>query len=121
MEDVRAWLALTLVPGVSLDAQHRLIESLGSAGAIANADPQVIESIIGAPAAQALAKGPDPSLVDRTLAWLRDARHRLVVMGSREYPGALVNVHRAPAALYVQGRVELLNTSAFTPKLLLPP
>jgi DNA processing protein len=113
MDDTRAWLALTLVPGVSLGSQRRLLEALTDASAIANADPFVIENTIGPAAAQALRKGPDPSLVDRTLAWLAGRDRRLVVMGSKEYPAALNQVHGAPTVLYVQGRVELLNNPSF--------
>jgi DNA processing protein len=109
MEDVRAWLALTLVPGVALGAQHRLLQALGSADAIAHTDPSIIENIIGPIAARALAQGPDPPLVEKTLAWLGEAGRRLLVMGSEEYPAALLNIHSAPTALYAEGRIDLLN------------
>ncbi len=109
MEDLRAWLALTLVPGVTLAHQHLLLDTLGSPGAIAAADKHVIANLIGVPAAHALRKGPSPALVERTLAWLEVAGRRLVVVGSREYPALLMHAHSAPTVLYVQGRVELLN------------
>jgi DNA processing protein len=112
MEDARAWLALTLVPGVALGAQHRLLEALGSVDAIVRSHPSIIENIVGPPAARALAEGPDPRLVDKTLAWLGQAGRRLLVMGSEGYPAALLNVHSAPTALYAEGRIELLNTPA---------
>jgi len=113
MEYVREWLALTLVPGVSLGAQHQLLETLGSVDAIARADPRILESIIGADAALALARGPNPSLVGRTLAWLEGSGRRLLVMGGEGYPSSLLNVHSAPTVLYAEGRTELLATPAF--------
>lgn len=112
MEDVRAWLALTLIPGIALGAQHRLLQALGSADAIAHTDPSILENIIGPIAARALAQGPDPPLVEKTLAWLGEAGRRLLVMGSEEYPAALLNIHSAPTALYAEGRIDLLNAPA---------
>jgi DNA processing protein len=113
MEDVRAWLALTLVPGVSLGAQHRLLEALGSAEAIARADARVVENIAGAEVAFALAKGPDPSLIGRTLSWLDAPGRRLLAKGTKGYPPVLLQVHDAPTVLYVEGRAELLEQPAF--------
>ncbi len=113
MEHVREWLALTLVPGVSLGAQHRLLEALGSIDAIARTDPRILESIIGADAALALARGPEPSLVGRTLAWLEAPGRRLLTIGGQDYPSSLLNVHSAPTVLYAEGRIELLASPAF--------
>jgi DNA processing protein len=113
MNDARDWLALTLVPGVALGAQHTLLDALGSPEAIAGADPAIIESLVGVDAARALAAGPSPALVDRTLAWLQRPQCRMLVKGSSDYPAALNDVHRAPVALFAQGRVELLNAPSF--------
>ena len=113
MEDAREWLALTLVPGVPLGAQRTLLDALGSPRAIAGTDPAIIESLVGAEVARALATAPDAALVDKTLTWLQRPRCRLLVKGSSEYPAALREVHGAPVVLYAEGRIELLNAPAF--------
>jgi DNA processing protein len=113
MQDTRDWLALTLVPGVSLGAQHTLLDALGSPGAIVRTDPVVIESLIGRDAARALAAGPSSALVDKTLAWLQRPHCHLLVKGSAAYPAAFLDIHGAPVALYAEGRTELLNSPSF--------
>jgi len=113
MDDARAWLALTLVPGVPLGAQRRLLESFGSPAEVFKADPRSLEAIAGIAAAQALARGPVASLVDRTLAWLQGPNRHLVTVGCEAYPSMLRNVHAAPIALYVEGRIEFLSAPSF--------
>ncbi len=113
MENVREWLALTLIPGVSLRAQHRLLDALGSADAIAKADSRTLENIVGIDAALALARGPEPALLARTLAWLEGAGRRMLAIGGEGYPSSLLNIHSAPTVLYAEGRIELLGMPAF--------
>jgi DNA processing protein len=113
MDDVRDWLGLTLVPGVPLGVQHTLLDALGTPRDIAHADPAIIESLAGAEVARALAKGPDPALVEKTLAWIQRPQCRILTKVSSEYPAALLNVHSAPLVLYAEGRIELLNGPSF--------
>lgn len=112
-DGVLEWLALALVPGVSPGAQRKLLETLGSPRAIAGAAGATIATIAGSPAAEALASGPDPSLVERSLEWLDGTGCHLVAMGDPDYPRALLHIADPPVVLYARGRVELLNSNAF--------
>ena len=82
----------------------------GSAEAIASGCPDTWARVIGAPQAQALAAGPATGLVEKALAWLDNPHCGLVTMVSPEYPKILLNLHDAPVALYVRGRMDLLNS-----------
>jgi len=113
MEDIRSWLALTLVPGVPTSTQRKLIGAFGSAEAIAAAHETSVASLLDEAEAQALAAGPDPSLVDRALRWLEGPDCRLLTLNSPAYPRALLNIHDAPVTLYARGRIELLNSRLF--------
>ena len=111
MDDVRPWLALTLVPGVSLGAQRKLLAHFGSAQAIADAGERKWTAVIAPDEARALAAGPAPALVDRTLEWLEGANCHLLRAGSPGYPEMFLhNIHDAPVAFYARGRIELLQS-----------
>jgi DNA processing protein len=45
---------------------------------------------------------------DKTLSWLEDANHHLILRESKLYPKALKEIHVAPAFLYVEGEQKTL-------------
>lgn len=108
-EEVRAWLALTLVPGVSLRTQHALLKALGSPLAVAAAPFSQLAQVAGPEAAGALKRGPRPGLLEGTMRWLEGPDRHLVAAGDDRYPQALLHIGDPPHVLYVQGRTELLN------------
>ncbi|HET9650713.1 MAG TPA: DNA-processing protein DprA [Usitatibacter sp.] len=107
-----AWLRLTLVPGVSPRAQQALLAALGSPQAVIDASGATLAGIAGTDVAQALARGPEPALLEQTLAWLSLPGHHLVTLADEEYPRALLEGAAPPCVLYANGRRELLNTPA---------
>ena len=111
-EDVLHWLGLVLVPGVPGEAQRALLKAFGGARQLAAASRESLAAIAGAAVADALARGPDPEGVARTLAWLEEPGHRFITLGDEDYPHALLEIHDPPTALFAMGRIELLNTPA---------
>ena len=110
--DVTDWLRLALVPGISPRAQRALLTAFGSPSAAVGASVTAAAAIIGAEAAHALARGPEPGLLERTLRWLAEPGCHLVALGDAAYPKALLEAGDPPCVLYVQGRCELLNAPA---------
>lgn len=111
-DDVLAWLRFILVPGISVRRQRALLHRFRRPDAIVDRAPEALENLVSAEQAAALARGPDPRLVDATLSWLAAPGRRLVAMGDVEYPGLLLETPDAPPVLYASGRIELLRSAA---------
>ena len=111
--EILAWLHLTLVPGVTPATQRSLLEEFGTAEAIVDASAGNIASRVGDDVARLIANGPGDAIVDATMRWLaRPGCHLLTVRDPR-YPQTLRQISDPPAVLYAQGRLELLQNSAF--------
>lgn len=108
-EERAAWLRLTLVPSVNPRAQQQLLAALGSPQAVIDASAATLAGVAGPEVARALAQGPEPDLLERTLAWLAQPGHHLVSLADADYPRALLEEGSPPCVLYANGRRELLN------------
>lgn len=111
--DLLAWLRLTLVPEVNLAQQLRLLETFKTAEEVLSADAGDIEALVGESSARALRSGPAPGMIDKATKWISQPNHHFVTLRDADYPELLREIDAAPAALYVQGRVELLNAPSF--------
>lgn len=110
--DVLPWLRLTLLPGVAPRTQRELLRVFGSPQAVLDASAAQLASVATHETRQALARGPSPALLQRTLQWLEARDHHLIALGDPRYPQALLTIPDPPTVIYVQGRVELLNATA---------
>jgi DNA processing protein len=106
-----AWLRLTLVPGISPQQQHQLLRRFGGADAVLAARRGDLEELLGTSGAAALAKGPDPRLLEATERWLARPGCRVIGLGDAEYPELWKHIAVPPCAFYVEGRAELLNAT----------
>ena len=111
--DIRAWLHLTLVPGVTPATQRSLLEEFGSAAAIVGASAGNIASRVGDDVARLIATGPGEAIVDATMRWLERPGCDLLAINDPRYPQTLKQISDPPAVLYAQGRLELLQNPAF--------
>ena len=111
-EDILHWLRLTLVPGVSGEAQRALLKAFGSPRDAADAPAASIADVAGTAVANALARGPSTESIRRTMAWLDHPGNRFLPLGDKDYPRALLEIHDPPTALFATGCVELLNAPA---------
>ena len=112
-EQALPWLRLTLVPGIAPAQQRALLDTFESAASIMGAPNDRIAAIIGENAAKLLAEGPDPRLLDRTLAWLALEGRHAIPWGDPAYPPYLAQITDPPALLYARGRVGLLRDAMF--------
>ena len=110
--DIRSWLRLTLVPGISPRTQRDLLSKFGTPQAVIAAPRGVVSSAAGDEVARLIERGPDGSLVDATLAWLANPGCRMLTINDAAYPRALREITDPPSVLYARGRVELFDGNA---------
>lgn len=123
-EELRAWLRLGLVPGLGNAGARRLLAAFGLPQAVfAQSDAALAQ--VARPALVAALREPVPrleALVEATWAW-REARtdgvqtvpggvRALVSLGDPRYPASLLELADPPLLLHLQGRAEMLETSA---------
>lgn len=115
-DDLRAWLNLTLPPGIGPRTQQQLLRAFGQPDAIFAAGLSAVAGIIGIKPAQTLFDGcqqeAQQTLIDRTLAWLDEPGHQLVTLADRDYPQRLLESADPPSLLYVNGDPSYLNHAA---------
>jgi len=110
--ETRAWLDLTLVPGVGPRRLRRLLREFGSPADVLAAPSSSLERWVGGEAAAALARGPDRSLLNRTLLWLEQPGNRILTLTDADYPSRLLQTVDPPLVLYVRGNCELLGRAS---------
>ena len=109
---VEAWASLQLLPGLGARSLVTLLKHFGGPLELRAATRKSVAALASAEVAAAIERGPDPSLLERTLEWLREPGHRLVAWDDAEYPRALLAIADPPPAFYYVGRPELLTLDA---------
>jgi DNA processing protein len=91
-------------------AWREALRRLGSAAALTTAPARKLKTFgLDDEALRAL-RAPDTAVVARWRDWLASADHRLLLLGSPDYPQRLAEISDAPLALWTLGpRVELLG------------
>ncbi len=104
-----ACLRLALIPGLGPITYLNLVQRFGTPEGVLAAPSRDVAQFAGAAMAEALAAGPDPWLLDRSLAWMERPGHHLVTAQSAAYPEMLREIPDPPIVLYAIGRTELLQ------------
>ncbi|TKR57208.1 DNA-protecting protein DprA [Allopusillimonas ginsengisoli] len=115
IEELRAWIRLSLEPGLGPVQARQLLATAGlphdvydqSAAALSKAVPEAM--------ARQLTHSPDARTVasiDATLAWLAQPRHHVLTLADPTYPASLLDTHDPPLLLYVNGNPALLSRPA---------
>lgn len=105
-DELRAWLRLTLSPGVGNEVSRKLLATFGSAQAIFEQSPASLKQLGSDRLERALLEEPPAlaELLQTTLAWLAAAPDRQVVtLGDAAYPASLLNIADPPLMLYMMG------------------
>ena len=74
-----------------------------------------LSTVVGKPLASALTaplSARTRDLIDQTLHWLQDSRHHFLTLADPRYPQALLDIPDPPIALYVKGRLALMQAPA---------
>ncbi len=111
--NLRCWLALRSMRGVSEATARRLFEALGSVRAVLGADAAALEHVgLRRDAAREITRFAGWADVDREVSRVRDLGADLVCLDDERYPRALRFIADPPLVLYVKGRVEAADLEA---------
>ncbi|MES2401574.1 MAG: DNA-processing protein DprA [Pseudomonadota bacterium] len=114
-DELRAWLRLTLAPGVGNEASRKLLATFGSAQAIFEQSPAALRRLGSDKLERALLE-ESPALAEllqTTLDWLAAAANRQVVtLGDAAYPASLLNIADPPLMLYMMGSLAAPSSMA---------
>jgi DNA processing protein len=111
-ESLKAWLALSLIPGLGDEGARHLLKEFGSPDAVLAAPTASLKAFVRAEAANAIARGVADDVLAPALTWLQERENHLVTLGDSDYPQTLLNITDPPLLLYVKGRRDLLNANA---------
>lgn len=104
--ELKAWLRLTLSPGVGNDTARKLLAAFGSAEAVFEQSQAALRQLGSDKLVNAITTEP-PKLADllqATVDWLAAGDNRAVApIGSAHYPAALLNMEDPPLVLYMMG------------------
>lgn len=110
VEEISAWLKLTLANGVGSSVQRSLLKEFGSPQAIFDAGELLIEKYIGQSKAQKLFATQTDEIIEQTLTWLQlSEQHHIITLADENYPKNLLNISDPPTIIYARGNIELLN------------
>lgn len=114
VEEARALIALSLVPGVGPGRIRALLRHLGSAQATLAAARRTLERVptIGQQTAEAIATFDAWPVVDEQIQLAEQVGARLVLMADATYPKALSEIYDPPAFLWLRGEAADLNKPA---------
>lgn len=105
------WLALRLMPGLGARRALDLLEHYGSPVGICRAEPTELEALGIPPAvARSLAAGCTFEEAAEQLEQARRLGVELICIDDPRYPARLREIYDPPILLFVQGRLELLET-----------
>ena len=111
-EELEAWVALSLAPGLSAESFRRLLVALGGPRQILAASRAELRNIVPDRAADAALAPVARDLMRAVGEWLDDPANRILTFADSVYPQALLQIADPPPVLYVKGRVDLLNRQA---------
>ncbi len=121
-DELKAWLRLTLSPGIGNVTARKLLGSFGLPQAIFEQSGAALREVATPTQVQALRSEPAAlaGLLETTWDWLepRDpgaAQHQIVTLGDANYPQALLDIDDPPLLLY------LLGNASFTAEITTPP
>lgn len=111
-DELEAWLWLVHRVGVGRGTMRRLLAALGSARAVASADDQALQAVLGHRPVDVLRGDPadHAGRVAATRAWLSaQPLRRVMTLADADYPSLLLQTADPPLLLYLEGRAELLG------------
>lgn len=120
-DELRAWLRLTLTPGVGNTSARKLLLAFGLPQQVFEQSPLALSHTVNTAQVQALGLVPAglDALLARTLTWLAQdepggIRRQVVTLGDARYPAALLHLDDPPLVLYLLGRSGFMQNSALS-------
>ncbi len=110
IEDLRCWIALSLISGVGGETFRRLLAAFGTPAEIFATPAQRLREVVDSNIAAKIANGVEPSAaLETAMAWLQQPGNRLLTLADTEYPRALLEIADPPPMLYCKGDLAFLN------------
>src|SRR5262245_5552302 len=106
-DELAAWLRLALTPGIGSAGGRKLLAAFGLPQTIFAQDTAALHQVLDARRAGALLAEPPgfAAQLAATERWLAEApQRRLLTLGDRGYPEALLHLEDPPLMLYCAGR-----------------
>jgi len=114
-EELRAWLRLSLEPGLNAASAVTLLAALGQPEAIYRASAQTLARHVPAALARQMAQPPGQQLaasVDAAERWADAPDHHVLTLADRDYPAMLLSIADPPPLLYVRGNPQALSRAS---------
>lgn len=112
-DELAAWLRLSLTQGLGGESIRKLLSSFGGPESVLAASRSSLASMVSGKIADAVLDGKLYGDLSAVETWLTDANNHVLTLADGEYPQALLQTPDPPPLIYVKGRIELLNQSAF--------
>jgi DNA processing protein len=110
---IRAWVALSSVPGLGPHELHPLLKALGSPEGLVEASLSTLAKHVPVPVAESIKGSATNPHVGAILDWAAaDPANHLLVWDDPDYPRTLFDIGDSPILLYYKGRRELLGRPA---------
>jgi len=114
-EDLRAWLRLSLEPGLTPSGVMALLAAIGLPEDIYRQSADALARHVPAPLARQMARAPDPATdaaLDATQRWAETPGHSVLTLADPDYPPILLAIADPPPLLYVTGHRSALSRPA---------
>ncbi len=111
-QELRAWLSLSLVPGLGAGAFRKLLAEFGDPEAVCEAKTPALARVVSHEIAAAIHAGPDSARIEAVLRWLEDPANAILTLADECYPQLLLQISDPPPLLYIKGSPALLNRAA---------
>lgn len=111
-EELRAWIRLTLEPGLGPAQARTLLAAIGLPHDIYALPSAMLAKHVPADLARQMQGEPGPEIqeqIERTLHWLEQPGCHLLTLADPEYPRALLDTYDPPLLLFARGDLSLLS------------
>jgi len=114
-DELRAWLRLSLEPGLNAAGTVALLAALGQPEAIYRASAQMLARHVPTALARQMAQPPGQQLaasVDAAERWADAPDHHVLTLVDRDYPAMLLSIADPPPLLYVRGNPQAVSRAS---------
>ena len=107
--DIKAWLTVSLAPGIGTVKFHRLLKNIGLPEQIIKAPTQELRKNGLDEKAVSFLRSPPGEKIELNIAWAQAPNHTIRTLLCRQYPDMLKEIKDAPPLLYIKGDEKLLK------------
>lgn len=114
-QELKAWLRLTLEPGLGTVSAKNLLARFGLPELVFEKKFTELASVIGEKLALQLLAPCSEAIqvqIDKTMEWLQQRDHHILTLADAAYPKSLFDTHDPPILLYVDGQLSVFEKSA---------